>query len=156
MPHVHTTISAVTGLIFLTLPAFADLTGKVVGVLDGDTIEVIHIRLNAIDCPEKGQPYGRRAKQATSELVFGKEVRVMTFGLDKYGRTIADVTLPDGKVLNQELVREGMCWWFRKYAPHDKELVWLEIEAREAKRGLWADPHPVPPWEWRRRSRPPR
>lgn len=61
--------------------------------------------------------------------------------------------LPDGKVLNQELVREGMCWWYRKYAPHDKELVWLEVEAREAKRGLWADPNPVPPWEWRKLGR---
>ena len=65
-------------------------------------------------------------------------------------RLVADVILPDGRNLNRELVRAGLAWWYRRYAPHDAELEALEAEARAARRGLWADPHPVPPWEWRR------
>ena len=123
------------------------------------TIEVLHnshperIRLSGIDCPEKGQAYGQKAKQAASALVFGKEVTLQTFGKDKYRRTIAKVLLPDGTNVNHALVKEGWCWWYRKYAPGDMVLETLETEARESKRGLWADPHPVPPWEWRKRGR---
>jgi micrococcal nuclease len=79
-------------------------------------------------------------------LAFGKEVvTVKVRDKDRYGRTVADVILPDGKSLNHELVRAGYAWWFRKYAPHDRELEQLEKEAREAKRGLWSDPHAIPP-----------
>ena len=137
----------------------ADYTGRVVGVIDGDTIEVLNshhaerIRLSGIDCPEKGQAFGQRAKQAASALVFGKKVTIQTHGYDKYKRTLGDVFLSDGRNLNQELVRQGFCWWYRKYAPGDTVLEGLENEAREAGKGLWADPQPVPPWEWRKRSR---
>ncbi len=108
-----------------TIAAAAEFLGPVVRVLNGETIEVLHnnraerIRLNGIDCPEKGQAYGNRAKQAASELVFGKEVTLQTFGLDKYGRIIADVLLPDGTNINHTLVKDGWCWWYRKYAPGD-------------------------------------
>jgi len=127
--------------------------------MDGDTIEVLHnqrperIRLSGIDCPEKGQAYGNNAKIATSELVFGKDVTLQTHGYDKYKRTLADVLLPDGMSLNQEFVKQGWCWWFRKYAPGDTVLEQIEREAREERKGLWADPRPVPPWEWRKRTR---
>jgi micrococcal nuclease len=137
----------------------ADFSGRVVRVLDGDTIEVLHnhraerIRLNGIDCPEKGQAYGTRAKQAASELVFGKQVMLQTFGKDKYGRTIADVLLPDGTNVNHTLVKDGWCWWYRKYAPGDTVLEGLEKEAREAKKGLWVDPAPIPPWVYRKARR---
>jgi endonuclease YncB( thermonuclease family) len=67
-------------------------------------------RLNGIDCPEKRQAYGTRAKQTASALVFRKEVTFHTHGLDKYKRTIADVILSDGMNLNQELVKQGWCW----------------------------------------------
>lgn len=136
----------------------ADFTGPVVSVLDGDTIEVLHnqrperIRLSGIDCPEKGQAYGHKAKEATSSLVFGKEVTLQTHGKDKYGRIIADVLLPDGTSVNHELVKDGWCWWYRKYAPGDAELEKLEMEARKANKGLWADQDPVPPWEWRKKK----
>ena len=106
----------------------SDFTGLVVSVLDGDTIEVLHdqhperIRLNGIDCPEKGQAYGKRAKQAASELVFGKQVTLQTFGQDKHGRAIADVVLADGTNVNHTLVKDGWCWWYRKYAPGDTVL----------------------------------
>jgi endonuclease YncB( thermonuclease family) len=115
---------------------------SVVSVLDGDTIEVLHnqhperIRLSGIDCPEKGQAYGKRAKQAASELAYGKEVTLQTFGKDKYGRTIADVLLPGGTNVNHTLVKDGWCWWYRKYAPENSMLERLEVEAREVIRPL--------------------
>jgi micrococcal nuclease len=148
--------AALLYIFFASAAVAADFTGPVLSVFDGDTLEVLHnthperIRFSGIDCPEKGQAYGKRAKQAASELVFGKEVTLQTYGKDKYGRTLADVLLPDGSNVNRELVREGFCWWYRKYAPENGELEQLEEEAREAKKGLWADPQPVPPWEWRK------
>jgi micrococcal nuclease len=136
-----------------------DFPGLVVSVLDGDTIEVLHnsrperIRLNGIDCPENGQAYGKRAKQAASILVFGKDVSLQTFGKDKYGRTIADVRLLDGTNVNHRLVKDGWCWWYRKYAPLNTELEKLEKDARDNKKGLWVDPAPVPPWIYRKTKR---
>ena len=97
-------------LLLTASTVFADFTGQVVSVLDGDTIEVLHnnhperIRLSGIDCPEKGQAYGNNAKHAASDLAFGKQVTLQTFGKDKYGRTIADVLLPDGARVSHELV----------------------------------------------------
>ena len=115
----------------------AHFSGPVISVLDGDTVEVLHntraerIRLSGIDCPEKGQPYGKQAKHAASELAFGKEVTLQTHGKDKYGRTLGDVILSDGTNINQELVKQGWCWWYRKYAPGDTVLDGLEKEASE-------------------------
>ena len=148
-------------LLFLLHPAgvFADFTGPVVSVLDGDTIEVLHnnrhehVRLSGIDCPEKGQAFGTRAKQAASALVFGKDVVLKTHGQDKYGRTLGDVFLLDGTHVNHALVKDGWCWWYRKYATAGTVLEGLERKAREGKRGLWADPHPVPPWVYRKARR---
>lgn len=137
---------------------FAALTwnGSVVGVFDGDTLDVLHnrhaerIRLYGVDCPEKGQAFGKAAKLMTSALAFGRTVTVKPHDTDRYKRVVAEVFLPDGTNLNHSLVKEGWCWWYRKYAPEDTVLEALEREAREAKRGLWVDPQPVPPWEWRR------
>lgn len=132
--------------------------GKVVGVADGDTITVLHerrpetIRLNGIDAPEKNQAFGERARQFTAQLAFGQIVQVAVRGHDRYSRTVADVLLPDGKSLNHELVRAGYAWWFRRNS-NDRRLEALEIEARGARRGLWADAQPVAPWEWRQAER---
>lgn len=93
-----------------------------------------------------------RAKQAVSYLAYWKEVTLQTFGKDKYGRAIGDVILPDGMNLNQELVKQGWCWWYRMYAPGDTVLERLEQEARAGRKGLWVDPQPVPPWESRKRK----
>ena len=137
----------------------ADFSGLVVSVLDGDTIEVLHnrhperIRLSGIDCPEKGQQYGHQAKQATVEMVFGKEVLLQTYGRDRSGHILADVRLPDGTHVNHTLVKNGWCWWYRQYAPRNTELARLEQHAREATQGLWGSPTHVPPWEWRKRTR---
>jgi len=133
--------------------------GKVVGILDGDTLEVLHnqhserIRLSGIDCPQKGQAYGNNAKHAGSDLAFGKEVTAQTHGHDKYKRILGDVPLPDGMNLHQELVKDGWCWWYRKYGPGDTVLEELARGAREGRKGLWADPHQAPPWEWRKQAR---
>jgi micrococcal nuclease len=131
-------------------------TGKVVGVADGDTITVLHdrtpekIRLHGVDAPEKAQPFGEKSKQLTSGLVFGKEVRVEVVTRDKYGRTVARVyTLNPPACLEEELVKAGLAWWYRKYDPKNAKLAKLEEEARKARRGLWADASPTPPWEWR-------
>ena len=134
--------------------AFANFSGPVVSVIDGDTIDVLHnrhaerIRLNGIDCPEKGQAFGQKAKQFTSTLVHGKEVTIQVLRKDRHGRTVADVVLPDGTNVSRELLRAGLAWWYRQYSK-DESLGALEQEAQQAKRGLWADPNPIPPWEIR-------
>jgi micrococcal nuclease len=97
-----------------------------------------------------GQAFGTTAKKFTGDLAFGKTVNVRVRDIDRYHRMVAEITLPDGRMLNQGLVRAGLAWWYRKYAKSDAELHRLETEAREAKRELWADPNPVPPWEWRK------
>ncbi len=133
----------------------ADFTGRVVGISDGDTITVLskgkpeRIRLHGIDCPEKRQAFGKRAKQFTSRLTYGKQVTVKDLGQDRYGRTVGEVVLPDGRSLNHELVKAGFAWWYRRYSPDDETLKQLEQEARDAKRGLWVDGDLNPPWEWR-------
>ena len=143
-------------LAFSGIGRAGEIFGKVVGVSDGDTITVlvgktqVKIRLNGIDCPEGGQAFGAAAKKFTGDVVFGKAVKVKTFGTDRYGRTIGEVLLPDGTNLNQELVAAGLAWWFQKYAPNDKVLQSLEKKARSEKKGLWADPKAIAPWEFRR------
>jgi hypothetical protein len=93
------------------------------------TFEVLHnihaerIRFSGIDCPEKGQAYGKRATQAASELVFGREVTLQTHGKDKYGRTLADVLLPDGTNVNHSLVKDGWCWLTLVNRPTDRHSV---------------------------------
>jgi micrococcal nuclease len=132
-----------------------EFVGKVISIADGDTITVLHarrpqrIRLSGIDAPEKGQPFGESARQFTARLAFGHEVTVHVSGHDRYGRSLAEVLLPDGRNLNQELVRAGYAWWYRRYS-RDVTLAELEAQARLARVGLWADPHPMAPWEWRK------
>ena len=107
--------AVVLSVVLVNLTLTGGFDAQVIGVIDGDTIEVLHdkkperIRLNGIDCPEKGQAYGHKAKAAVAELVFGKEVGFTNHGLDKYGRTIADVFLPDATNVNHELVKDGWC-----------------------------------------------
>ena len=134
------------------------ITGRVVGVTDGDTITVrttadtIKVRLTGIDTPERGQPFGTKAKQALSGQVFGKDVTVNSSGEDRYGRTLGEIIV-GGESVNVWLVRGGWAWWYELYAPDDTQLRDAQQEARQAGRGLWADPKPVPPWEWRRGKR---
>jgi endonuclease YncB( thermonuclease family) len=155
-------VRAILALFFLSAllscgrePQREPFVGKVVGVADGDTISVldgtvqVKVRLNGIDCPERSQPFGSRAKQFTSNLAFGKTVTVKPFGKDRYGRTLGDVVLPDGRVLNQELVGAGMAWHYTRYSK-DETLARLERRAREAGLGVWSEARPVAPWDFRK------
>lgn len=146
---------SVSALAFQNGTLAATFTGEVVAIVDGDTIRVMHdgaaerIRLHGIDCPEAGQPFGTRAQQFTSALAFNQEVTVHVRDVDRYGRTVADIILPDGRNLNRELVAAGLAWSYERYAPEAADLAKLEAKARAEKRGLWSDASPMPPWEWR-------
>ena len=143
-------------LVLITI-LLTDLQGEVIAVSDGDTVKilvekiVIVVRLAGIDAPENRQPFGQQSKSALSSLVFGKHIRVVTSGKDRYGRTLG--TLYDGETnVNAEMVRIGFAWHYRRFSS-DIELASLECEARTNSRGLWADPRPVEPWEFRNRTR---
>jgi len=136
------------------------LHGKVVAITDGDTVRLltaanrqVKIRLAEIDTPEKGQPYGNRAKQALAGMVFQKQVSVRVQDIDRYGRTVGRIYVGDLDV-NAKMVQIGAAWVYRRYMK-DKSLLDLETDARNAGRGIWGLPEAqrVPPWEWRRGKR---
>lgn len=139
--------------------AWADtLTGRVVGVVDGDTLDIVddakaqhRVRVHGIDAPERGQPFSQKARGKLSELTFGKTVRVESDGDDRYGRAIGRVFVGDADV-ELAMLDAGMAWHYVKY---DSTPAYAAAEkaARAARRGLWSDPHAVPPWEWRKLSR---
>ncbi|MDF1483266.1 thermonuclease family protein [Extensimonas sp. H3M7-6] len=152
------------------------ITGRVIGVADGDTVTVLDadrtqhkIRVAGIDAPEKKQPFGQRSKASMSNLVFGKDVVVMGSKRDRYGRLVGKVLVADPsctartcpKTLDARLaqITTGMAWWYRQYARKQSaedagtyELA--EQEARDRHVGLWRDVAPIPPWEWRRATHP--
>jgi endonuclease YncB( thermonuclease family) len=150
-------------LVVLLLPALtlaAELQGRVVGVHDGDTFTLLQdgnqqtrVRLAEIDAPESKQPYGNKAKQELSSLIFGKTVTVTIQDTDRYGRTVGRVFINSLDV-NAEMIRRGAAWVYRKYAK-DQTLFPLEAQAKQEKRGLWKlpDSERVPPWEWRHAKR---
>ncbi len=148
---------AAAALIAAGQPALAEaITGRVVGVADGDTLTVltvekrqVRVRLAGIDAPERRQPYDTRARQALSALAFGRSARVDVEDIDRYRRAVGRVRV-GGRDVNAEMVRRGAAW---VYVCHNRDpsLVLLEAEARAARHGLWALPESerVPPWEWR-------
>jgi micrococcal nuclease len=149
----------VSCLFLLTVsPARADGLARVVSVHDGDTLTVlmdrkqVKVRLTDIDAPELGQPFGKNSRQSLSELCFGKTASLDVRGQDRYKRTIARVTC-DGLDANAEQVRRGYAWTYIRYAPKGSPLHAIQVAARSEQRGLWADPAPVPPWDWRRNGR---
>lgn len=144
--------------------AASTLTGRVVGISDGDTVTVLDaskrthkIRLLGIDSPEKKQPFGERAKQSLSDLVFDRQVSVEGGKQDRYGRSLGKIML-DGQDINLEQIRRGMAWHYKQYArdqsPQDR-VAYAEAEAaaRSKRVGLWQDANPVPPWSFRREGR---
>ena len=134
--------------------AWADFSGAVVGVVDGDTIDVlvenrpVRVRLAQIDAPERKQAFGTRSRQALSAMVFRQAVTVAEAGPDRYGRTLGTV-FAAGVNVNAAMIDQGMAWAYRQYVT-DRSLIQLEAQARAARRGLWADPAPVEPWLFRR------
>ena len=136
------------------------IEGKVVRVSDGDTITVLDrennqhkIRFQGIDAPESKQAYGQAAKENLSRMIFGKEVKVVWSKMDKYGRVVGKILL-DGRDINIEQIKAGYAWHYKSYAreqpPEDRlSYAAAEQEARAGKRGLWQDPDPTPPGEFR-------
>ena len=141
--------------IFLISCASAStLTGRIVGIVDGDTATLltaekreIRVRLDQIDAPEKGQAFGQASKRSLSELIFGTNVTVHVKTTDRYGRTVGTM-VARGLDVNREQIRRGMAWAYRKYL-RDPDLLAVEADARTGRRGLWAEPNPLPPWEFR-------
>ena len=145
-------------LVLVASTAYADIEGKVVAVSDGDTVTVLDkhqvqnkVRLKEIDAPEKKQAFGQKSKQALSDLVFGKQVYVISNSTDRYGRNLG-VILVDGVQVNQRMVADGYAWAYRQYLT-DPSYLKSEQNARDKKLGLWADKNPTPPWEWRKQQR---
>lgn len=144
---------------FLPVAYAETISGKVIAISDGDTLTLlingnrqIKIRLAAIDAPENSQAYGNRAKQQLSDLCFAKNATLKVVSTDRYGRTVGDIYCA-GSNANLEMVKSGLAWVFRKYDKGFEYLYESEEEAKTAKRGLWADPNPIAPWDWRQSKR---
>ncbi len=148
------------------LPAAASadtLSGKVVGVADGDTLTVlveqrtVHVRVAGIDAPEKGQPFGQVSKQGLSKCAYGNQIEVEWHKKDKYGRTVGKVTV--GQVdCGLRQIEQGLAWHYKAYAkeqaPGDRvSYAYAEEAARDARAGLWSAGAPVAPWEYRHQRR---
>ena len=147
-------LAAFAVILAATTAHAGELRGRVVAVADGDTLTILdasrqqhRIRLAEIDAPEKRQPFGQRSKQSLSDLCYGRDAAIEDGRRDRYGRTIGRVSCA-GIDANAEQVRRGMAWVFDRYAT-DRSLYAIQDEARAARRGLWSDPAPVPPWEYR-------
>jgi endonuclease YncB( thermonuclease family) len=150
--------AAIVVITFACLPAVAadppPFAGKVVSVHDGDTLTVLDasnvqhkVRLHGIDAPERRQPFGTKARERLAELTHGKSVRVLPVDRDRYGRTVARIEV-EGQDVNRQMIADGLAWHYTRYSK-DAAMAGAERDARAARRGLWADAAPVPPWEWR-------
>jgi endonuclease YncB( thermonuclease family) len=148
-------------------PGVRAITGRVVGVSDGDTITVLaagnrqlKVRLDGIDAPESKQAFGAKAKQSLSELVYGRTVTVTGSKTDRYGRTVGNVAV-DGRDVGLVQIERGNAWFYRQYAreldgDRARDYERAEVRARADRLGLWADRKPVEPWEWRADKRAPK
>lgn len=138
---------------------FSQTEGKVIKIKDGDTVVVLlsdnteeTLRLAEVDCPEKGQAFGKNAKQFTSEAVFGKTVTFYRTGKDRYKRTVAKIFYDHNKYLSEEIIKAGFGWWYFK-ASKNLDLQKLQDSAKAKKLGLWTDKNAVSPWEYRKSRR---
>ena len=136
-----------------------NFSGKVIGIKDGDTVVVIDanntqttLRLAEVDCPEKAQAFGTRAKQFTSDQVYLKQVKYEVTDTDRYGRSIAKIYYDDNKYLSAEIIKNGFGWQYKQYST-SKLLAKLEQEARKNKKGLWVEPNPIYPSDFRKSKR---
>lgn len=165
--------SSIAALLLVATTTLADVTGRVVAVTDGDTIKVLDaekvqhkVRLTGIDAPERGQPYGTKSRDRLASMVAGKEVLIEANKKDRYGRVLGKVWVRPadcptcGKTLDANLaqVTAGMAWWYRYYAkeqsPEDRgRYESAEDEAKARGWGLWADPNPINPYDWRKENR---
>ena len=144
--------------------AAAAFSAVVVKVSDGDTLQVresngtvTKIRLYGVDSPETAQPYGKASASFLDKAAFNRTVNIKTVETDQYGRLVAIVTVKNENIsLNAQLVRQGYAWYYPQYCRSGafcKTLKGLEQQAREQKLGLWREPNPTPPWEFRRNAK---
>lgn len=161
--HAVTALLALGALLSFSVHAEL-LLGRIVGISDGDTVTLLDasqrqykIRLTGIDAPEKKMPFGQRSKEHLSDLIFSKDVQVETEKLDRYGRTLGKI-LFDRKDINLAMINAGLAWHYKKYqreqSASDRLLyAHAEDQARQQRIGLWREPNPIPPWEWRKGGR---
>jgi len=131
---------------------------KVVGIKDGDTVVVLDslnnqttLRLAEVDCPEKSQPFGTKAKQFTSDQIYLKTIKYTITDIDRYGRSIAmNYYDSDNKYLSAQLIKAGLAWHYKKYST-SIELAEFETTAQKYKIGLWYDENPIEPSKWRKK-----
>ncbi len=163
--------SACAGFLLISLSSGAEeLSGKIVRILDGDTVELVtlpanvpavevpvRVRLNGIDAPEKKQAYGQRSKQHLADLIGGKWVKVIFTKHDRYQRLLGDIVMKECKPechtldVNADMVNAGMAWAYRYHnEATSPKMASLEATVRSRKQGLWKDSNPVEPWKWRR------
>lgn len=146
-------------LVCFPLSFFSQTAARVVGISDGDTITVLldgniqqKLRLAEVDCPEKRQPFGKNAKQFTSDKVFGKQIIFTETNRDRYGRSVAKVYYDNGKYLSAEIIKAGYGWWYYAYSKNI-DLGKMQDTAKIKKRGLWQDKKAVSPWDFRKEQR---
>lgn len=162
MPYLLPALLSIAALVASAPASGQTLTGRVVRVIDGDTIVVLgpgnaqhEVHLAGIDAPEQGQPYGTRSRDHLLEIVAGKYVVVNRNMRGGHERIVGKV-LASGQDMNLTQVRAGMAWHDQRdpteLSPSD-QMAYSEAEtqARLTGSGLWAEPGPIPPWEWRRR-----
>ena len=145
----------------VTVGAFFWGQGKIVSVADGDTVTLLtqegplKVRLYGIDCPESGQSFGQEAADYVSEVALFEEVKLQVLNTDRYGRSVALVALPDGRLLNELLLDEGLAWVYPDYCKDPRCAGWLLKEqlAKARGKGLWSEKDPLPPWKWRQKNK---
>jgi endonuclease YncB( thermonuclease family) len=151
-------LASLSLIAFPAIPHADNLVGRVVAISDGDTMTIlvrqsqVRVRLADIDAPEIKQPFGTRSRQSLASMCARTTAHVEGSSKDRYGRVLGRVTC-NGINANAKQVQLGMAWVFERYARRDSPLHAMQVEARGAKRGLWVDAEPIPPWEWRVRTR---
>ena len=130
--------------------------GKVVGITDGDTVTVltstneqVKIRIYGIDCPEKKQAFGTKARAFLASLIFGQTVIIQPSGKDLYGRTIAKISYED-RDIGLTMIQYGYAWWYQAYAKKEIDYKKAQVKAKDQQLGLWQDANPVEPWKFRK------
>ena len=158
---VRGTLTFLCLLLSFSLAQAAQLSGTVVRISDGDTVTILDnskrmhkIRLTGIDAPEKSQPFGDASRKSLAEMIFQKSVEVTFTKYDRYGRILGKIE-SNGVDICLEQIRRGLAWHYKHYAneqPTEDRLAYAKAEedARLAKLGLWRDPSPTPPWNFRR------
>jgi len=141
------------------IKADKEITGKVVHIVDGDTYDLltsknqkIRVRLEGIDAPERGMPYYKVSKNYLGQLCMNQKIKFIQTGIDRYKRALGFSYLPNNREIGAEMLQAGMAWHYKRYN-QNPALSNLEKEARKARRGLWQDINPTPPWEKRKQQR---